>query len=80
MTNSEMRIGIDLGGTKIEALAIDKQGVELARHRIDTPRDDYDATVMADGRAGSLVWSRRLEGQAAWAREFQEAYRGSPGW
>ena len=47
MTNTGMRIGIDLGGTKIEALAIDDQGVELARHRIDTPRDDYDATIMA---------------------------------
>jgi fructokinase len=47
MINPEMRIGIDLGGTKIEALAIDKKGVELARHRIDTPRDDYDATVQA---------------------------------
>lgn len=47
MTNTGMRIGIDLGGTKIEALAIDNQGVELARHRIDTPRDDYDATIMA---------------------------------
>ena len=47
MTTTKMRIGIDLGGTKIEALAIDDQGVELARHRIDTPRDDYDATIMA---------------------------------
>jgi fructokinase len=47
MTNTEMRIGIDLGGTKIEALAIDDKGVELARHRIDTPRDDYAATIMA---------------------------------
>ena len=47
MKNTEMRIGIDLGGTKIEALAIDNQGVELARHRVDTPRDDYDATIMA---------------------------------
>ncbi|MCU1247407.1 MAG: hypothetical protein JWQ49_436 [Edaphobacter sp.] len=47
MTNTDMRIGIDLGGTKIEALAIDDQGVELVRHRIDTPRDDYDATVAA---------------------------------
>jgi len=47
MTNTEMRIGIDLGGTKIEALAIDDQGVELVRHRIDTPREDYDATVAA---------------------------------
>jgi fructokinase len=47
MKNTEMRIGIDLGGTKIEALAIDNQGVELARYRIDTPRDDYDATIQA---------------------------------
>jgi fructokinase len=47
MTMTEMRIGIDLGGTKIEALAIDNHGVELTRHRIDTPRDDYDATIMA---------------------------------
>jgi fructokinase len=53
-----MRIGIDLGGTKIEALAIDDQGVELARHRIDTPRDDYDATIVA---MVGLV--RRLEKQ-----------------
>ena len=42
-----MRIGIDLGGTKIEALAINRDGVELARHRIDTPRDDYKATIDA---------------------------------
>jgi fructokinase len=47
MVNPEMRIGIDLGGTKIEALAIDSKGSELARYRIDTPRDDYDATVKA---------------------------------
>jgi fructokinase len=47
MTYPEMRIGIDLGGTKIEALAIDNKGAELVRHRIDTPRDDYEATVMA---------------------------------
>jgi fructokinase len=47
MTNPEMRIGIDLGGTKIEALAIDGKGVELARHRIDTPREDYEATIQA---------------------------------
>jgi fructokinase len=47
MKNTTMRIGIDLGGTKIEALAIDHNGMELARHRIDTPRDDYDATIQA---------------------------------
>lgn len=47
MANTEMRIGIDLGGTKIEVLAMDRGGKELVRHRIDTPRDDYDATLAA---------------------------------
>jgi fructokinase len=47
MTDSKMRIGIDLGGTKIEALAIDDEGIELARHRVATPRDDYEGTIMA---------------------------------
>lgn len=47
MISAEMRIGIDVGGTKIEALAIDSHGVELVRNRIDTPRDDYDATIIA---------------------------------
>ena len=42
-----MRIGIDLGGTKIEALAIDEKGKELARHRVDAPQADYDATIKA---------------------------------
>jgi fructokinase len=50
-----MRIGIDLGGTKIEALALDEKGTELARHRIDTPRSDYDATIKAIlGLAGRM--------------------------
>jgi fructokinase len=42
-----MRIGIDLGGTKIEALALDDAGLELARHRVDTPQHDYDGTLAA---------------------------------
>jgi fructokinase len=41
-----MRIGIDLGGTKIEGIALDGSR-EMARKRIDTPRDDYAATVAA---------------------------------
>ena len=40
-----MRIGIDLGGTKIEALALDAGGREVFRKRVLTPRGDYDATV-----------------------------------
>jgi len=42
-----LRIGIDLGGTKIEAIAIDVAGSERARRRVATPRGDYDATLVA---------------------------------
>jgi len=42
-----MRIGIDLGGTKIEAIALDNSGAELSRQRIDTPQGDYQETVDA---------------------------------
>ncbi|PKQ05486.1 MAG: fructokinase [Alphaproteobacteria bacterium HGW-Alphaproteobacteria-11] len=42
-----MRIGIDLGGTKIEALALDTQGRKLARRRIPSPQGSYEATVAA---------------------------------
>lgn len=42
-----MRIGIDLGGTKIEAIALDDQGRECYRQRIDSPQHDYAATVSA---------------------------------
>lgn len=42
-----MRIGIDLGGTKIEGIALNDAGDILYRERIDTPRDDYSATVNA---------------------------------
>ena len=40
------RIGIDLGGTKVEAVALDRSGTILARERLPTPRD-YRATVDA---------------------------------
>ena len=41
-----MRIGIDVGGTKIEGIALDGS-VETARIRVDTPRGDYEATLDA---------------------------------
>ena len=41
-----MRIGIDLGGTKIEAIALLPDGKEVARRRVSTPRD-YDASLAA---------------------------------
>ena len=42
-----MRIGIDLGGTKIEGIAFDDQGKELVRHRIATPAGDYVCIIQA---------------------------------
>jgi len=42
-----VRIGIDLGGTKIEAIALDGEGHERFRHRVPTPRGSYDGTIEA---------------------------------
>jgi len=44
---SEIRIGIDLGGTKIEIIALDVDQKVRARHRTETPRDDYGGTLRA---------------------------------
>jgi len=43
---AKVRIGVDLGGTKIEAIAL-QEGRELLRRRVATPRDDYEATLVA---------------------------------
>ncbi|MDC9592850.1 fructokinase [Xenorhabdus sp. IM139775] len=42
-----MRIGIDLGGTKIEVIALSDLGEELFRKRVDTPQHDYQKTLAA---------------------------------
>jgi len=42
-----MRIGIDLGGTKIEGIALDDAGEELFRKRISSPQGDYQNTLNA---------------------------------
>jgi len=44
---SAYRIGIDLGGTKIEGISLDASGRELRRHRIASPRNDYRRTLDA---------------------------------
>jgi fructokinase len=41
------RIGVDLGGTKIAAAAIDDAGTVAASRRISTPAGDYAATIAA---------------------------------
>ncbi len=42
-----MRIGIDLGGTKIEGVGLGESGQVLARVRVPTPGGDYPATLAA---------------------------------
>ena len=44
---ASMRIGIDLGGTKIEGIAIAGDGHERLRRRIASPRGDYAHTLRA---------------------------------
>lgn len=42
-----LRIGIDLGGTKIEGVLLAPKAGELVRYRVPTPRNDYSATIAA---------------------------------
>jgi len=56
-----MRIGVDLGGTKIEGIALDKNGKELVRHRIESPRGDYLATLSSIRYLVDIVEKRAME-------------------
>jgi predicted NBD/HSP70 family sugar kinase len=56
-----LKLGIDLGGTKIEIAAFDDQGREWLRRRVTTPQGDYRATVNA---VAALVESAESELQA----------------
>jgi fructokinase len=51
-----MRIGIDLGGTKIEGIVMDERSYVIARERVATPQGDYSATLQT---VAAIV--RRLE-------------------
>ena len=42
-----MRLGIDLGGTKIACVVLDADGRAVFERRVPTPRHDYDATIGA---------------------------------
>jgi fructokinase len=57
-----MRIGIDLGGTKIAAVALGEGGTEAARHRAGTPRG-YDETL--DALAEAVAALERAAGRPA---------------
>lgn len=54
-TQNKIRIGVDLGGTKIEFVALERDGLELHRHRVPTPRNDYDGTVRVIKEGVELV-------------------------
>ena len=47
LADSGLRIGIDLGGTKIELVALAGDSAELLRRRVPTPRGDYQGTLTA---------------------------------
>ena len=62
MDNEQLRLGIDLGGTKIEGIVLDAGGVELCRERIATPQGDYAATLDAVVALVSRLESRVAAG------------------
>jgi fructokinase len=53
-----LRLGIDLGGTKIEIVVLDESGNELLRRRVATPQGDYPGTIAA---VASLVAAAESE-------------------
>jgi len=59
-----IRVGLDLGGTKIEGIALDRDGLELVRRRVPTPRGDYTATVEAVAALAELL-EREAGGMAS---------------
>ena len=56
-----MRLGIDLGGTKTEIIALDESGTEIYRKRVDTDSRRYDAIVA--GLAGLVAEAESALGQ-----------------
>ncbi len=57
-----MRLGIDLGGTKTEIIALDEGGTEIYRKRVDTDSRSYEAIV--SGIAGLVLEAESALGQA----------------
>ncbi len=49
MNDSAFRIGIDFGGTKIEGLALSRDGAEVARRRVETPKGYEQALLAIEG-------------------------------
>ncbi len=60
MASDRLRIGIDLGGTKIAGIALDADGTTRAEMRVPTPRGDYAGTL--DAIAGLVATLERQAG------------------
>ncbi|GAB4518031.1 MAG: ROK family protein [Parvularculaceae bacterium] len=60
-----MRIGVDLGGTKIEAAVLDARGGVIARQRKPAPVNDYDATLETIRDLVNAVASKAGDGDPA---------------
>jgi fructokinase len=58
--SSDVRLGVDLGGSKIAGVALDPVGGTLAEHRIAAPRGDYAATL--DAISDMVAHLERLAG------------------
>ena len=65
MVGAMISIGIDLGGTKIEGIALDRDGRELARRRVATPQGDYEGTVAAVAGLVAELEERSGRGRAS---------------
>jgi fructokinase len=73
-----LRIGVDVGGTKIEGVALDGSR-ELARVRIATPRDDYGRTLDAVADVVGEVEQRAMHGRVAVPAALRAIGVGIPG-
>lgn len=62
MGSDALRIGIDLGGTKIAGIILDADGATRAEARVPTPRGDYEGTL--DAIAGLVAALERQAGTA----------------
>lgn len=58
MNRERARLGIDLGGTKIAGVVLEKDGARLAQARVPAPQGDYDATL---GAVADLVLALERE-------------------
>jgi fructokinase len=69
-----IRLGVDLGGTKLEIVALDAEGRERLRRRVATPRDGYEVTLAA---VAALV--RDAERELGLAPDTASVGVGTPG-